>query len=261
MAGNGPQRNVAPSLACGGNVLPVSFVKVSTAANATMLQCGANELPIGISPDGVQDPLGLAGASATYIGTTTLPCEIHAEGDVCLLRAGTGGWTRGDELVSDSSGYGVTAGNQYPNNVGAIALSSVAVNEYGLVQVRIRGYAAAGQKLNTVNTDLDDTATMTAAQILKGVIDAVPTSAATFTLPTAALLVAAIPGCRVGTTVDFIITNNSAGANTITVAASTGTVIAVDGTVTVAQNVCRMFRIVVTSVTALSEAATCYGIE
>lgn len=110
----------------------------------------------------------------------------------------------------------------------------------------------------TIETAVDDTATVTAAQLLKKIIDAVPTGAATFTLPTAALLVAAMPGVKVGDTFEFIITNNSAGANTITVAAGTGGT--ADGTVTVAQNVVRKFVVHITNVTASSEAYTVYGI-
>jgi hypothetical protein len=110
----------------------------------------------------------------------------------------------------------------------------------------------------TRETAVDDTATVTAAQLLKRIIDAVPTAAATFTLPTAALLVAAMPGVKVGDTFEFIITNNSAGANTITVAAGSGGT--ADGTLTVAQNVVRKFVVHVTNVTAASEAYFVYGI-
>jgi hypothetical protein len=67
-----------------------------------------------------------------------------------------------------------------------------------------------------------------------------------------------MPGVKVGDTFEFIITNNSAGANTITVAAGSGGT--ADGTLTVAQNVVRKFVVHVTNVTAASEAYFVYGI-
>lgn len=110
----------------------------------------------------------------------------------------------------------------------------------------------------TVETAVDDTATVTAAQLLKRILDSVPTAAAAFALPTAALLVAAIPNAKVGDSFSFIITNNSAGANTITVSAGSGGT--GDGTLTVAQNVCRLFIVTITNVTAAAEAYLVFGI-
>ncbi len=110
-------------------------------------------------------------------------------------------------------------------------------------------------KVTTANAT--DTATLTAAQLLAGVISGVPTAAASYTLPTAALMVAAINRPKVGDSFDFLISNNSAGANTITVLAGGATL---DGTVTVAQNVVRLFRVVLTNVTAAAEAYTVYGV-
>ena len=107
-------------------------------------------------------------------------------------------------------------------------------------------------------TALTDTATVTAAQLLTKVLDGTPTAAATYTLSTAALLVAAIPGARVGDSFWVVINNKSGGANTITVAAGTGGT--ADGTLTVAQNVIRSFLVIITNVTASSEAYFVYGI-
>jgi len=103
-----------------------------------------------------------------------------------------------------------------------------------------------------------DTATLTIAQLIQKVIDGTPTAAATYTLPTAALLVAGIPSARVGDSFEFLINNKSAGAFTITVEAGAGGT--ADGTLTVAQNVIRNFFIIVTNVTADSEAYFVYGI-
>lgn len=107
-------------------------------------------------------------------------------------------------------------------------------------------------------TALTDTATVTAAQLKTKVLDGTPTAAATYTLPTAALLVAAIPNAQVGDSFFFVINNKAASALTITVAAGTGGT--ADGTLTVAQNVIRTFLVIITNVAATSEAYFVYGI-
>ncbi len=120
------------------------------------------------------------------------------------------------------------------------------------------GPAAPDVNATATQTALTDTATVTIAQILNRWLDGTPTAAATYTLPTAALLVAGIPNARVGMEVEFLINNKSGGANTITVEAGSGGT--ADGTLTVAQNVIRTFKILVTNVTASSEAYFVYGI-
>jgi hypothetical protein len=102
------------------------------------------------------------------------------------------------------------------------------------------------------------TATLTIAQLLTKVIDGTPTAAATYTLPTPALLVAGITDCQVGDSFTFLVNNKSTGANTITIAEGSGATS--DGTLTVAQNVIRPFVVIVTNVTASSEAYFVYGL-
>lgn len=108
----------------------------------------------------------------------------------------------------------------------------------------------------TIST-LTDTATVTIAQLLTKVLQGTPTGAATYTLPTAALLVAGMSNCRVGDSFNFHVDNRSGGANTITM--DVGTNGTKKGTMTVAQNVNRMFSVVVTSIASGSEAYTLYG--
>lgn len=88
--------------------------------------------------------------------------------------------------------------------------------------------------------------TITAAQLITGVLDATPTAAQTMTLPTPALLVAGIANYKVGSSFLFVVNNKS--AYTITVAAGTGGT--ADGTLTVATNVIRAFLVIITSATA-----------
>lgn len=102
-----------------------------------------------------------------------------------------------------------------------------------------------------------DTVTLTAAELLTKIIDGDSTAAATYTLPTAALLVAAIPGAKVGDTFRFVV-NNIDAAFVITVAAGAGGT--ADGTLTVAVATVREFLVSLTNVTAAAEAYIVYGL-
>lgn len=67
------------------------------------------------------------------------------------------------------------------------------------------------------------TATLTAAQILGNVLVANPsTSAATYTLPTAAAIDAVLTNAKVGSTFDLYIVNIGTSSGTVTLAVSTG---------------------------------------
>lgn len=105
-------------------------------------------------------------------------------------------------------------------------------------------------------TSKTDNATLTIAELLTGIIGGDPTGAALYTLPTAALLVAGIANCKVGTSFSFLV-NNIDAALTITLTHGSGG--GSDGTLTVAPNVIRRFTIFVTNVTGASEAYTLYG--
>ena len=101
----------------------------------------------------------------------------------------------------------------------------------------------------TLPTTAADTATITPAQVLGGLITGTPTAAATYTLPTAALLDAALRSFGTtfrGQSFEFTIKNTSAGANTITVAGGTGGTDV--GTMTIAQNSAKRFKVVLTAV-------------
>lgn len=129
------QNNVSPQLKAGGNILPHTFVKPSATADNTGLQCGANEQMLGISQEGLRDAPGLTGASS-YAAIDGDTVKIYGLGDICLLKAGSGGYTRGDRLKSDATGGGVPiAGTGANQNVGAIALESAAAGELGRVQI------------------------------------------------------------------------------------------------------------------------------
>lgn len=104
--------------------------------------------------------------------------------------------------------------------------------------------------------------TLTAAQILGGLILRDPAGGArTDTLPTAALLLAAIQNeanFGTGTSFEFTIRNTADAAETITVAAGTGGT--TSGTMTIAQNNSKRFVVVFTNTSSGSEAYTVYSL-
>lgn len=89
--------------------------------------------------------------------------------------------------------------------------------------------------------------TYTADEILGGLILRDPNGAArTDVLPSAALLLAAIPGAEVGSSFDFTIRNTADAAETLTINAGTGGT--ASGTQTIAQNNSKAFLLVMTNV-------------
>jgi len=73
-------------------------------------------------------------------------------------------------------------------------------------------------------TAINATATVTAGQLKTGLLTSTSAAAVTMTLPTATLIGAAINASQ-GTTFDFYV-DNTAGANTVTVAVGSGIVVA-----------------------------------
>jgi hypothetical protein len=102
------------------------------------------------------------------------------------------------------------------------------------------------------------TATLTAAQLLNGFINSAPAGAINLTLPTAALIVAAMKGAKVGDSFECVIENTSGGANAITVL--TGAGVTLRGGAAIAQNKAAILKGVLTNVTAAAEAVTVYSV-
>lgn len=121
---------------------------------------------------------------------------------------------------------------------------------------------AGGPFLPTTAIATTNTATaqtLTAGQVAGGIVFDDPNGGAqTLTLPTAALLVAAIPGVQIGSTMALYIRNTADAAETITVAGGTGGT--TSGTMTIAQNASKLFWIRFTGVALGSEAYVIYSL-
>lgn len=95
-------------------------------------------------------------------------------------------------------------------------------------------------------TTYPDLATVTAAELLGGLLIETKAGAATLTLPTATLLNAALPGAAVGKSFEFYVRNT--GNNTTTVAVGTGGTSVSGNTLTIATLSTRLFLLRVTGV-------------
>ena len=116
-----------------------------------------------------------------------------------------------------------------PNGAGGYQLGD------GNQSESVMGYAAAPATAT-------DTATLTAAQVLNGIILATPTAAAAYTLPTVANLEAALSSAIVGNTVDFVVVNLASSNYDITMTTNTGWTVTGGGVVVVQEASSAQFR-------------------
>lgn len=103
--------------------------------------------------------------------------------------------------------------------------------------------------------------TLTAAELLSGLLTVDCQDAQTMTTPTAALIVAAINGCQVGTAFDVAVINY--GDTTLTIGLGTGvtkaTIASVASVMTVVTLAAKRLMFVVTNNTVGSEAVSVYA--
>jgi hypothetical protein len=116
-----------------------------------------------------------------------------------------------------------------PNGGGGYQLGDGNLNE------AIMGYSSAP-------ATAADTATLTAAQVLNGIILATPTAAASYTLPTVADLEAVLSSAKEGSTVEFVIINLASSNYDITVVTNTGWTVTGGGVVVVQEASSARFR-------------------
>lgn len=118
----------------------------------------------------------------------------------------------------------------FPNGAGGYQLGDGNLNEVVL------GYEAAPQTATS-------TATLTAVQVTGGMLVANPsTTAATYTLPTAAAIDAVVSSAKVGSTFDLNVINIGTSTGTVTLAAGTGITDGGNALVAVAVTSSALFR-------------------
>ena len=140
------------------------------------------------------------------------------------------------------------------NNIAMASASNMTVVGRGQTAANVSGSFAHGTTSTAINNAAGVTLTVT--QIYGKTIIRSGAVAVADTTPTAAQIVAAIPGCEIGSTFDFDIINNNTGLLTITA----GSGVTLSGTTTIATLFTRRYRARVTSITASSEAVTLLGV-
>ena len=127
-------------------------------------------------------------------------------------------------------------------------------NGSGGYQVNSGNLTEAVLSVQTIPTTLTGDTTLTAAQVAVGLVVCKKASDATLTvtLPTAALLDAAVPSAKVGSSFDLTICNDNNSGSSSTVPVTTGTGITVVGSVTIARHGAHTYRFVKTGDAAYS---------
>ena len=127
-------------------------------------------------------------------------------------------------------------------------------NGSGGYQVNSGNLTEAVLSVQTIPTTLTGDTTLTAAQVAVGLVVCKKASDATLTvtLPTAALLDAAVPSAKVGSSFDLTICNDNNSGSPSTVPVTTGTGITVVGSVTVPRHGAYTYRFVKTGDAAYS---------
>jgi hypothetical protein len=130
------------NLAAGGNILPMSFVKLDATVSDTCLQCGAGDAPIGISgtwtryaggtPANDLEPGG--GLEAT-VGEFP---QVASLGCVVPLTCGNTGWNPQQRIKPDANGLGVPVA-ALTDVAGAIAIESATPGSVARVLVIAAG--------------------------------------------------------------------------------------------------------------------------
>lgn len=208
-------------------------------------------------------------------------------GPVTLRGGDGGGATSGGGSLTIRGGAGVTTGTggavTITGGAGGNVTAGAAVTLTGGAagggntnggNIRFAGGALAGTGITgtvAVNNGIfydyrtitsegtDGDVVYTAAQIRTGVITKTTTGAPrNDSMPTAANLVAGLPGAYVGQSFFFVLNNN--GANTLAMTTAAAGIVYDGNTTALAAGAARLYLVVITNVTGASEAATVFGL-
>lgn len=190
------------------------------------------------------------------------------EGVVELAKTSAQAWSAGDKIAWDAAndrcdsdlskgpmiGFASEAAAN-PSSVGRVKLAGGAVQ-------RSNGIAQESSRSPTSKATAG-AVTLTAAEVMSGILVVDCAGAGrTYTLPTAALLVAAVPQAKVGDILRLKVVNGSDAAETITLAEGSGGGFDTNQTASsrvIAQNSSKDVLIRLTNVTASSEAYVVYA--
>jgi hypothetical protein len=202
-----------------------------TLATNKKLQLGDTGTYIHQSADGkiLISSDGSGADDITLGGTVTVSDDMTFAANKKIVQSGTAANTFGGSGANTFTGPVILSANSYP-------------------------------KITVTTDNTTGNRTYTAAETIGGYILRDPNGGNRSDVsPTAAALVAAIPGAVVGTAFRFLIKNTANAGETITYTAADATVTLV-GTMTIAQSNTKEFLCVLTNVTGSSEACTIYSL-
>lgn len=176
---------------------------------------------------GTSSTAGNAGGASGILGGQPGATGV---GGAATVAGGAGGATSGKGGAATVTGGAGTAGN---GAGGSVILTGGAKHGSGLDGAVINRGTFQLRKQGVPNT-ATDTATLTVAQVLGGIILATPTSAANYTLPTGAALEAALPtDIATGDSFDLTIINLGGSGDDITILTGDGITVTGGGSVVV----------------------------
>jgi len=190
-----------------------------------------------------------AGAAAAGGGTGV--------GGIVTITAGSGGGASGSGGTVSLIGGAATGTNR---SGGGMIFRPGASNGSGATAVVAARDSVLFDERTETSITTDSDVVYTAAQVKSGVISRSGITAnRNDSMPTAANLVAGIPGAEVGQSFFFALNNNDDASTLTMTTAATG--ITYDGnTAALAAGAARLYLVVLTNVTGASEAATVYGL-
>lgn len=221
--------------------------------------------PTGGVATGVGALIGRLFGLALSTASAAVASVLGTQGVWNMAKTSAQSWVAGDPIYWDNT-------NKRADNAVAAGFRRIGVAVEGAAnpsstgKVRLDHFAGPiqGEQLPApASKSTAGPVTLTAAEVLGGIVVADPNGAGrTYTLPTAALLVAAIPGAKVGDVVRCYIVNGADAAEAITIAEGTGGGFDANqtaGSRVIAQNNSKLVHIRLTNVTASSEAYVVYA--
>lgn len=219
--------------------------------------------PTGGVTTGIGVLIGTTFAVALITKTVGLAFEGSVSGVWDLAKVSTDVWAEGDKIYWDNANARCTnapaAGMRLIGRAAAAAANPTATGNVQLLDIALLEDDAAPAPFSDATAGPNN---LTAAQILGGIIVRDPNGGSrTDALPTAAALVAALPGVRVGDVIRCHIVNGADAAETLTLTAGAGGGFDANQTAAsrlIGQNGSKMLHIRFTNVGAATEAYVAY---
>jgi predicted RecA/RadA family phage recombinase len=205
---------------------------------------------------------------ATVDITNGSPGEFQIDGVFDLAKTSAQAWTQGQIIYWDNTNKRCDSNSALGPEIGVA--TEIAANPTSTGKVRLNGIGVSRDEFveseGSLAPSSDATAgplTLTTAMVLSKILVRDPNGASrTDTLPTAALLVAAVPNAKVGDVLQLLIVNGADAAEVITIAAGTGGGFDANQTATsrvIGQNTSKLVHIRLTNVTPAAEAYLVYA--